>query len=137
MLECLIIGDSISVGVSQVKTECTSYSKSGINSDNWNKTYLNKFKSALPSKHVIISLGTNDLKHINTLGNVNIIRENISKAIVWWIVPPDVKPLQRSIIRDVAKIWGDRIIEVPSQDLSTDKVHPTGTGYRNIAKQIK
>jgi hypothetical protein len=64
MLECLIVGDSIAVGVSQIRTECQAIVKSGINSSDWNKKHLHKLK---PTKTLIISLGANDLG-INTEG---------------------------------------------------------------------
>mgnify|MGYP003345415807 CR=1 FL=1 len=35
MLECMIIGDSIAVGVSQQRQECITLSENGINSANW------------------------------------------------------------------------------------------------------
>ena len=71
MLECLIIGDSIGVGVSQVRTECMSIVKSGINSNTWKNTNITKLQ---PAKVLIISLGANDLKGHDTEGNVREIR---------------------------------------------------------------
>ena len=44
MIECLIVGDSIAVGVSQVRHECMSIAKSGINSSDWNKQNIQKLK---------------------------------------------------------------------------------------------
>ena len=35
MLECLILGDSLAVGVGQVRSECVTRAKSGINSYNY------------------------------------------------------------------------------------------------------
>jgi hypothetical protein len=35
MLDCLIIGDSIGVGVANIRKECVAYVKGGINSYQW------------------------------------------------------------------------------------------------------
>ena len=58
MLECLIVGDSIAVGVSQVRPECASIAKSGINSRDWVTHNLGKLE---PAKTLIISLGANEI----------------------------------------------------------------------------
>ena len=42
MIDCMILGDSIAVGMHQFKPECVAYAKGGINSWQWNKTNLNK-----------------------------------------------------------------------------------------------
>jgi len=39
MIDCLIIGDSIAIGIHQFKQECQVIAKSGINSWQFNKTY--------------------------------------------------------------------------------------------------
>jgi len=57
MLECLILGDSIAVGVAQFRPECVAYAKGGINSRQWVNSYITKNRSA---NTVIISLGSND-----------------------------------------------------------------------------
>jgi lysophospholipase L1-like esterase len=60
MLECLILGDSLAVGVGQVRTECVTHAKSGINSYDYVNRYLLHTKGDTQAKHVIISLGSND-----------------------------------------------------------------------------
>ena len=64
MLECLIIGDSIAVGTSRARPECVAYVQGGINSYQW----VNKFVNNSPyiANTVIISLGSNDHKHVKT-----------------------------------------------------------------------
>ena len=44
MLDCLILGDSIAVGTHQFKQECVAYAKGGINSQQYNKQYVNSIK---------------------------------------------------------------------------------------------
>lgn len=134
MLECLIVGDSIGVGVSQVRRECVSYVKSGINSHNWNKTYMNKLR---PTKTLIISLGANDLG-INTEGNIRSLRTNAQAEKVFWLLPSQkLKPKQVEAVKQVAAEFGDTVISRPESDISADGVHPTGKGYKKLADQTR
>jgi lysophospholipase L1-like esterase len=133
MLECLIIGDSIGVGVSQVRTECMSIVKSGINSGKWKDTNINKLQ---PAKVIIISLGANDIKSHNTEDNVRQIRAAAKADKVYWILPNEnLKPKAVSSVSKVANEFGDIIIERPKTDMSADNVHPTGKGYRKLAEK--
>ena len=92
MLDCLIVGDSIAVGVGQVRTECMSISKSGINSRDWNKQNLHKLK---PTRTLIISLGANDYKGIETEQNIRKLRETVQAERVFWLLPSQkLKPDQ-------------------------------------------
>jgi hypothetical protein len=137
MIECLILGDSIAVGVSQIRKECVSFVKSGINS----KDFYNKHKSMLsqPTKTgtTIISIGPNDTKSIDTIKYANLIRENINGK-VYWILPSNTKkPEKFQIIKEVAAVWGDVVIERPADKISPDGVHPTYAGYKEIAEKTK
>jgi lysophospholipase L1-like esterase len=137
MIECLILGDSIAVGVSQIKKECVSFVKSGINS----KTFYEKNKSLLGKQTntgiTIISIGPNDTKSIDTIKYANLIRENI-KGRVFWILPSQTKkPDKFQIIKEVAAVWGDTVIERPADKISPDGVHPTYAGYKQIAEMVK
>jgi lysophospholipase L1-like esterase len=134
MLECLIVGDSIGVGVSQVRKECVAYVKSGINSHNWNKIYMNKLQ---PTKTMIISLGANDLG-INTEGNIRSLRTNAQAQKVFWLLPSQkLKPKQVEAVKLVAAEFGDTVIPRPESDISADGVHPTGKGYKKLADQTR
>lgn len=131
MIECLIIGDSIGVGVSQVRKECASVVKSGINSTDWNKKNLTKLQ---PAGSVIISLGANDTKRIDTESNVRFLRGQIKSNKVYWILPNEhLKPLAVAAVTKVALEHGDVIIQRPKTDMSADNVHPTGKGYQKLA----
>ncbi len=135
MLECLIIGDSIGVGISQVRTECSAIVKSGINSSTWKTTNINKLQ---PAKVLIISLGANDLKGHDTEGNVREVRKAAKVDKVYWILPNEnLKPKAVSDVTKVASEFGDVIIERPKTDMSADNVHPTGKGYRKLAEKTK
>jgi hypothetical protein len=81
-------------------------------------------------------LGTNDYKGINTIAELNKIRENVKAGTrVFWVLPPKAKLAQREMVREVAEIWGDTWLAVPDAELAGDKIHPTRDGYRNIAEE--
>ena len=130
MLECLIIGDSIGVGIKANRPDCVSYSKVGISSSAWNVKYSKSFES----KIAIISLGSNDWSEKITKNNLVKIRNRITANKVYWIMP-NIKPKIKAVIRDVALAHGDEIVIIPS--VSKDGVHPTLSGYRYLAKQTK
>jgi len=127
MLECMIVGDSIAVGVSQVRPECQSIAKSGINSANWNKLHLNKLQ---PTKTLIISLGANDLG-VDTEANIRKLREKAQAQRVFWLLPSQrLKPDQVRAVKFVAIEYGDTVKPRPEKDISADGVHPTYKGYK-------
>lgn len=133
MIECLIIGDSIGVGVSQVRRECSAIVKSGINSWQFNKSNPGEFFSGT----VIISLGANDHKGVDTKKElVNLRSRIVAKNRVFWILPA-IKPEIRDIIKQIAEKNGDFIIERPKDHMSADGIHPTGRGYKIIGEQTK
>jgi len=134
MIECLIVGDSIAVGVSQVRPECQAIVKSGINSSDWNKKHLHKLK---PARTLIISLGANDLG-INTEGHVRSLRTNAQADRVFWLLPSQkLKPQQVAAVRQVAEEFGDTVIPRPESNISADGVHPTYRGYKVLGDQTR
>ena len=131
MLECLILGDSIAQGISTVRKECVAYVKSGINSRNWNSRYI---VNDLSADTVIISLGTNDPETMNTFKELLSLRQLVSGKKVIWIMPP-IKPPVQDVVRIIARNYKDTILEIP--ELSKDKVHPTSSGYKQLAEKTK
>jgi lysophospholipase L1-like esterase len=140
MLECMIVGDSIAVGVSQVRPECVSYSKGGINSHQWVNTYVGK--TPLLAKNVIISLGSNDHKYIKTRKELETIRALTKADRVYWILPAgnlkaggvDIKDIQEDVYA-IAAINGDVVL--PISRLQKDGIHPSGVGYKQLAEKTK
>jgi lysophospholipase L1-like esterase len=129
MLECLIIGDSIAVGVSQVRPECQSIAKSGINSSNWNRLHLNKLQ---PTRTLIISLGANDLG-VDTDANLRRLRAAAQADRVFWLLPSQrLKPEQYRAVKFIAMDNGDTVIPRPEKEISADGVHPTYKGYKTL-----
>jgi lysophospholipase L1-like esterase len=108
--------------------------KSGINSSNWNKSYLDKIE---PSKTIIISLGANDLG-VDTEKNIRTLRSNVKANKVFWLLPSDkLKPKQVEIVKRVALEYLDVVIPRPETNISGDGVHPTYKGYKMLADLTK
>ena len=137
MLECLILGDSIAVGIHQARPECVSYSKGGWNTWQWNKDYLAQ-ASAQPAKTIIISLGANDHKGVKTEQELRKMREAIKGTRVFWIDPgKERKPIPHDAIVKIAQEYGDTILPRPRDHMSGDGVHPTGRGYKILGEQTR
>ena len=135
MLECLIVGDSIAVGVSQIRTECAAIVKSGINSQVWNSKHLDELK---PARTLVISLGANDYKGIKTEENIRRLRTVAKADQVFWLLPSNkLKPAQVEAVKKVAEEFGDVVIPRPETDISADGVHPTYKGYKALAAQTR
>jgi lysophospholipase L1-like esterase len=140
MLDCLIVGDSIAVGVANVRTECVSYSKGGINSKQW--VNQNIGKTPLVAKSVIISLGSNDHKWVNTESELRTIRQLTKADRVYWVLPAgNLKASEVSIqyiqltIKEIAQEYGDVVL--PISKLQKDGIHPSWAGYKDIAEKTK
>lgn len=128
MIDCLIIGDSIGVGIAQHLPECHREAYSGIASRTWKVLYSKQVEA----KSAIISLGSNDHFKIDTLKELIEIRSKVAADKVMWILPAKRFEAQRDAVREAARINKDMVIEIP--DVSKDGVHPTGSGYKQLAK---
>lgn len=131
MLECLILGDSIAVGIAQHRPECVAYAKVGINSRNWVNQNITKELSA---STVIISLGSNDHKNVNTLKELFTLREVVKAKRVYWILPA-INPEVQEMVDIVSDKYEDTIIRIP--EVSKDKVHPTSKAYKQLSMMAK
>jgi lysophospholipase L1-like esterase len=134
MLECLIIGDSIAVGTKMfAPTECVSYSKGGFNTWQWNKRWGT---TPLEAKTVVISLGTNDHKGVNTHKELSKVRYRIKSRRVVWIMPPCnakfCKPKVNETVRWSANLHGDTVIG--TKFVQPDGIHPSWRGYKQLVK---
>jgi lysophospholipase L1-like esterase len=136
MLECLIMGDSLAVGVGQVRAECVTRAKSGINSYDYVNRHLLHTKGDTQAKNVIISLGSNDTEKINTFEELDTLRQLVQADRVYWILP-NIKETKRKAVLAVARKYNDHIIDARGVDRSPDAVHPTHNGYKELAKQTK
>jgi lysophospholipase L1-like esterase len=136
MLECLILGDSLAVGVGQVRTECVTHAVSGINSYNYVNRYIIHTKGDTHAKSIIISLGSNDTKNIKTFEELDTLRQVIQADRVYWILP-NIKETKRKAVWEVARKYNDWVIDARGVDRSPDAVHPTYKGYKELANQTK
>ena len=135
MLECLIIGDSIAVGTKMfAPKECVSYAKGGFNTWQWNKRW-GSFK--LEANKLIISLGTNDHRGVNTYKELSKMRYRVSAAKVVWIMPPCnakfCKPNVNATVKEIARNYGDTIIS--TEFVQPDHIHPSWRGYKDIVRK--
>lgn len=134
MLECLILGDSLAVGIGMNRPDCITVAKVGITSQNWLRSYHNHPTIQQSYKVVVISLGTNDFRN-TTAESLYDIRLKVKADMVVWILPnQSLKPIQRAIIREIANEFHDKTIELTK--LSHDGIHPTPLGYKETAKKI-
>lgn len=130
MLECLILGDSIAQGVQQHRPECVLQARRGISSHNYNQ----RWSQPLQANSVIISLGSNDTDHIRTLWELQQLRARVQSKQVYWILPANNANIQ-SMIKILARDYGDSVLSIAKTQ--PDKVHPTWTAYRQLAKSTK
>lgn len=128
--DCMILGDSIAKGVSDLRKDCTAYVQSGINSKNWNKKF---WQNRFVAKTIVISLGSNDLNHIETREQLEYLRNSIDADRVLWILPANKKKMAE-VVFQVAENFEDEVIEL--LQLSPDGVHPTFKGYKQISKSF-
>lgn len=134
MLECLILGDSLAVGVGQIRKECITYAKSGINSYDYVNRHVLHTQGNTAAKTVIISLGSNDTKQIDTYEELLALRQLVQADRVYWILP-NIKEEKRKQVWLVANKFKDNVIDARQSDRSPDNVHPTYQGYKDIAKK--
>jgi hypothetical protein len=71
---------------------------------------------------------------LNTEIELVALRSFVNSDRVFWIVPA-IKPEKQEIVKKIARHYGDTFITIP--ELSTDRVHPTGRGYRQLATLTK
>ena len=139
MPACLLLGDSIAVGLYHHVAPCESLSKGGWNTWQWNRDYL---KYDLAADTVIISLGSNDHKYVRTQEELEKMRAKITAGRVFWVLPKGNNPrgglpieeVQR-IIKVIAALHGDTVIPIARAE--SDGIHPSWAGYKQIAKVVK
>jgi len=133
MFECIIAGDSIGVGIANVRKECVAYVKGGINSHQWlNKNIKN---TPMIANHVIISLGSNDAFVKDTEAELRVIRKLTKADRVYWIMPSDKFPKAQSAVWHVANENNDIILR--TDRMQKDNVHPSWAGYKELGEQAR
>jgi hypothetical protein len=127
VIPCLTIGDSLAVGVGEYLPQCRTEATVGINSDR----FIQTFRGPAAAGQVVISLGVNDSSDIPTADNLLTLRRSVHAARVFWLLPAGHEPVRRTI-RGVAARFGDRLIDT-APFAGPDGLHPTRTGYRELA----
>lgn len=133
MIECLILGDSIAVGISQMRPECVVQAKSGINSEDYANSLFRHFE-LIRAKKTIISLGSNDA-YVESYDPMLALRELLEGDVIWILSSNNEE--SRFAALTIARQFGDDVVDVRSFPISKDKVHPTTTGYKMIAENTK
>lgn len=139
MIDCIVLGDSIAVGTQMHRPECIAYAHSGINTKQWNVKFSDR---NLTAGTVIISLGTNDHKHVKTDKELLTMRSRVKSSRVFWILPHDnlkaggvdIETIQ-TIVKDIANQYGDTVL--PITRVQKDNIHPSTAGYKELAQKTK
>ena len=132
MIECLIMGDSIAVGIGQFRPDCVVEAKVGINSEDYANGLFRHFYLEDSAK-TIISLGSND-GYVESYGPMLAIRELIKSDVIWILSSNNEE--SRFAALTIARHYGDNVIDTSSYPLSKDGVHPTRKGYKLIAESF-
>ena len=133
MIECLILGDSIAVGISQMRPECVVQAKSGINSEDYANGLFHRFE-LIHAKKTIISLGSNDA-YVESYGPMLALRELIKGDVIWILSANNEE--SRYAALTLAKQFGDSVVDTRAFPIRKDKVHPTTSSYKMIADHTK
>jgi hypothetical protein len=129
LLDCIILGDSIAVGLGQARPDCVVAAVSGISSER----YVQTLAGTQHARTAIISLGVNDGEGVATADNLSRLRGLVSANVVYWLLTGG-NPRARDAARAVAARFGDRLIDVAPLT-GADHVHPDRTGYARVAAE--
>ena len=120
MLECLILGDSIAVGVGMARPECMTVAEIGITSEDFAYTY----RGPPGAQRVIVCLGSNDKG--DSTEALAYLRQHINGRVI-WILP--AQRTRQAAVKKMAQRFGDKTVTIPS--VRRDGVHPAD--YRRLA----
>ena len=124
--KCIIVGDSIAVGLSLADYDCKTLARLGITTKNWFETFqYNPFYRETLYKIGIISLSTNDLYNGNTEEYLYDIRKGLRADKIYWILPSKtLKPTQYEIIRKLSEEFYDTAVSIENFTRDGDGIHP-------------
>lgn len=123
--DCLVLGDSLAVGISRGLPGCMAQAKVG-------RTTRQSIAVApgQPFQVIVISTGSNDKDRVS-LEELRMLRLRLQARAVVWVVPsPQFRAA--AYVQFVAREFGDLTQPVDSV-LGPDNVHPTRTGYRRLS----
>ncbi len=132
---CLVIGDSIAVGVSN-HSRCLSISTGGLSSWRW----LDRWGRALDAvdpEVVLISLGANDADDRRSFPSLAKVRAKLRAPRVIWLAPSEVLSLtSRNWVRLIAEQHGDAVFDLPQRHMQKDGIHPSTRGAQIVASRL-
>jgi lysophospholipase L1-like esterase len=131
LVPCLVIGDSLAIGVGQSLPECRTEARVGITS----RQFVHELLSPQQADKVVISLGVNDGAAAYTIPNLQRVRESVHGRAVYWLLPAH-HDHARTAIQLVAAHYGDWLIDC-TPTVGPDGLHPTGAGYRRLGALIR
>ena len=109
MLDCLLIGDELAIGLSKHRPECSVVAKPQINSEVWVEQNIGNLQN---SNITIISLTAHDTPDVYSQWNLETIRSKIKTGRVFWIVPSKTKSSLNIdlMLKYIAKKYKDTLI---------------------------
>ncbi|WP_158817601.1 hypothetical protein [Methylocapsa sp. S129] len=123
--QCLVIGDSIAVGLAGQFSRCESRAKVGLPSG-----AIARLATGAPTAEwAAISAGSNDPANRALRGNLEAIRQKVRAGRVIWIVPRNAQAA--AAVRAVAGAHGDSSVAFSS---GRDGVHPRS--YPTLARGV-
>jgi hypothetical protein len=127
LLPCLVIGDSIAVGVAAQLQDCQAVARVGASS-----SAIVRMKASASGGTAIISAGSNDAKNPKLEENLELIRRRAGAVRTVWIAPRH--PKARTVVMHVAARHGDAVVDLAALP-SRDGIHPAG--YGRVARLVR
>jgi lysophospholipase L1-like esterase len=131
LLDCIVLGDSIALGLGLARPDCVVVAVTGITSERYVQTFL----AARQARTAIISLGVNDGAGVATADNLQRLRGSVTADTVYWLLAGS-NPHNRDAVHAVADRYGDRLIDVAPL-AGPDHIHPDRTGYATLARETR
>lgn len=124
MIDCLIIGDSIAVGIGQQMAECETRARIGAGTAGISRW-------ATPAEAVVISAGTNDLRDTPALrARLRALRSRFGFSGVIWVLPAN--EAGRAVLAVATENYADTLVTFAS---GADGIHPRS--YRRLAESVR
>lgn len=126
MILCLILGDSIAVGIAHHRPDCVAEARVG-------RASAAQRIPGVRAGVAVISLGSNDGGARDaTVHHLRKLRRGTPAVRVVWIVPAN--PRAAAAVRQVAAEFGDDTLDLTP---GPDGIHPTPAGYRALARAVR
>lgn len=134
MIDCMIIGDSIAVGIAQHRQECIAHATVGITVEGWMRKYSH---IDLHANTIIISLGSNTVRG-GSYSALFELRSKITANTVVWIAPSEkLRWVEYYNVHMAAGSNDDAVVIPNPKHYAPDGIHPTGRGYKILAEETR